>query len=121
MEDNFSKMLAEQLFKIMSHIESQTDHREKISGDRVKVWDGSANVDNGGHARSGIDPLFQKETAILVRTDCDRKIIKKRCLAEDKEEVLDCEIYFPDSDITVWTKKEYLQLADFKPLEGGIR
>jgi len=116
-EGDFGEMLAEMMFKLMNSIESQTDHREKFAGDKVKVWDGSANVDNKGRSRSGIDPLFKNETAILVRTDCDKKMNKRNYFGEeDREEVLDCEIYFPGSDVTVWTKLKYLQLADFEPL-----
>ena len=118
MEEDFGKLLAEQMFKCFESIQRNTDHREKIVGDKVKVWDGSANVDNKGRSRNGNDALFENETAILVRDDCEKKIIKSLPLIGESEETLDCELYFPDSDITVWTKKKYLQLADFQPLEG---
>lgn len=113
MEDEFFKLF----INLMNHIESNTDHREKKVGDYVRVWDGSANVDNLGRSRHGIDPLF-KQKAILVMDDCEKKITKRQFLLNKNEieEILDCELFFPESGITVWTKKQFLQLADFQPL-----
>lgn len=116
MEEDFLAQMSKMLFEVMKKIENNTDHREKKPGDKVRVWDGSANVDNKGRSRSGVDPLFN-QVAILVKDDCDKRIRKLSFFNEpDGEETLDCELYFPESELTVWTKKQYLQLADFEPL-----
>jgi len=100
--------------KVIREIESNTDHREKCIGDKARVWDGSANVDDKGKSRSGIDPLFRK-TAIVSDVNCNKKFLKRGYAGvEDSEEILDIELYFPDEDRKVWTKSRYVQLEDFE-------
>lgn len=61
--------------EILGTIEANKDDRVKELGDRVKVWDGSGNKDkNTSKQRSGIDPLFIKNEAIVIETDCKVEI-----------------------------------------------
>ena len=105
----FSDDLFEQMENLFNKISSNTDHREKCVGDKVKIWDGSANVDNKGKSRHGIDPLF-KQYGIVSDINCNKPFLG----VEDTQEILDIAIYFPDADKTVWTKSEFVQLSDFE-------
>ncbi len=115
MNEEQEKKMMDLYLKIVEDIERNTDHREKVVGDKVRVWDGSNNVDNKGRARTGIDPLFKNETAIVADVNCEKKLNKRGYAGiEDRAEILDVELYFPDSDITVWTKSGHIQLLDFQ-------
>ncbi len=47
------------------------DTQPKEVGDRVGVWSGPFNVDaTDGHFRKGNDPLFEKQTGIVIETGC---------------------------------------------------
>ena len=62
------------LAEVRKVIDENKDNRTKEVGDKVLVWDGSYNVDkNTGKKRWGVDPLF-KNTAIVIKTNCDEKI-----------------------------------------------
>ena len=96
--------------KLIEDISNNTDHREKQVGDKVKIWDGSGNVDNKGKHRYGIDPLF-KNFGIVSEVGCN-KLYKDRI--SGSEYTLDLQVYFPDQDIYVWTCSEFAQLSDFQ-------
>ena len=96
--------------ELLSEIERNTDHREKQIGDEARIWDGSANVDTKGKSRAGIDPLFKKR-AIVSEIDCNFKL--KIYHPEQRDEILDIQLYFPDDDIYVYTKSQFVQLKDF--------
>lgn len=52
-------------------IAANTDNRTKEIGDKVKVWDGSANMDKHSKLhRAGIDPLFEN-IGIIIEKDCN--------------------------------------------------
>lgn len=59
--------LQQDLAVIRGIIAANQDNRTKEIGDRVVIWDGSANKDkNTGESRFGVDPLFQKNSAIVI-------------------------------------------------------
>ena len=75
MNFEFREQLLNLRDKILEEISKHKDDRIKVVGDRVKVWDGSANIDKEtGQCRAGIDPLFENNDAIIIEVDCNIKI-----------------------------------------------
>lgn len=82
-------------------IELNQDNRTKEVGDKVKVWDGSGNIDKTtGEHRSGIDPLFTN-TAIVIETGCkiiDSDPIMNKVLQKNCDRVCDLLLAFPSGE-----------------------
>lgn len=95
--------------EISAYIDANKDERVKSIGDRVKIWDGSGNVDKvTGIKRDGIDPLF-KNVGIVIETDCERTLVPS--LPWESEKHLDLLIVFPDGE-EVYTSSNFVQIID---------
>lgn len=104
-----SKM--ESLFNVMSRaaavMSENTDPRRKEVGDRVIVWDGSANRDVvSGHRRHGNDPLFQNE-AIVIEAGCT----ELDYFMENVAFVMDILLQFPTGE-RVYTCSRFVKRVD---------
>jgi hypothetical protein len=95
--------------EISAFIDANKDDRVKSIGDRVKIWDGSGNVDKvSGIKRDGIDPLF-KNIGIVIETNCERTLVP--ALPWESEKHLDLLIVFPDGE-EVYTSSRFVQIID---------
>jgi hypothetical protein len=80
--------------KILTEMARHQDDREKKIGDRVIIWDWSANIDKRtGESRSGFSELADKE-GIIIETDCG---IEDKPFAK-KTYICDVLIKFPDGE-----------------------
>ena len=92
---NIREQMLELRGKLLAEIALHQDDREKIIGDRVKVWDGSCNIDKRtGEFRSGIDPLFEDNDGIIIQTDCNIEFKPFSTYSK----VCDVLIRFPDGE-----------------------
>lgn len=108
------KSIKELFVHINGIIAQNKDDRTKEIGDRVKVWDGSGNVDKvTGKHRYGIDPLFNN-TAIVVETGCNIEYRDKSMsmlLRKDWFKVCDLLLAFPSGEL-VYCSSEFVKRVD---------
>lgn len=94
---------------IKKKIESNTDNRIKDVGDRVKVWDGSGNVDKKTNKkRFGIDILFEQES-IIIETGC--KIYSEKTHVTKDGYLCDLLLRFPGGE-EVYCSSEFVKRID---------
>lgn len=98
---------------MLSEMNSKNDNRTKVVGDKVRVWDGSYNIDDNGVDRPDIEPLFEDE-AIVIEIGCDKKVEG----LDDDIKTLDLRLNFPKYNINLWTASMFVQLIDFEETES---
>ena len=109
--DDFYTRIADLKAMIMKDINANKDDRLKSVGDRVKVWDGSANIDkNTQEHRSGVDPLFKDHTAIVIETGC-HVVITEQVISDY---ICDILLKFPNGEEVYVDSSMVKRMDDYK-------
>jgi len=107
-DDDFFKKLLNLKNKIEKKIKENEDFEPFIVGDRIKVWDGSYNIDKfTKQCRHGIDELFTNNIGIVIETGCNKIYsdeILKSMIVNYKDEILDILISINDAKIYISSK-----------------